>query len=399
MNLLLLTLTYPTPWEPTNGPFNLALVTALTAAGHSVRVVAPVPWTVALRRGRSGVTRYQPGVENGIATYPTYFYTPKVLRQWYGSFLWLSIRATVNRLFRGFRPDAILAYWAHPDGEAALRAARRCRVPAVVMVGGSDALILTRDPARRRRVVSVLTAADAVLSVGEDLKIRLVKLGVPPERVHVFHRGVDESVFSPGDQAAARKRVGLDSNDRVLLWVGRMVAVKGVDVLLDACRRLEATGTEFRLVLVGDGPQRRCLEAKALRLGLDGRVVFVGQVSHPQMGDWYRAADLTVLSSHSEGVPNVLLESMACGTPFVGTRVGGIPGLASDPHDIVPPADPIALAAAIAHRLATAPPSCRTNVRFSWAQAANTVTEVLDDVVEARHRQALPRLGETHDAR
>jgi glycosyltransferase involved in cell wall biosynthesis len=139
----------------------------------------------------------------------------------------------------------------------------------------------------------------------------------------------------------------------LLLWVGRMVPVKGLDTLLAACERLKQANGDFQLCLVGDGPLRASLVAEVERRGLTDHVTFVGLVDHAQLGPWFRAADLTVLPSRSEGIPNVLLESLACGTPFVASDVGGIPEIASPTAGrLVPPDDPAALAAALKAALA-----------------------------------------------
>jgi glycosyltransferase involved in cell wall biosynthesis len=159
-----------------------------------------------------------------------------------------------------------------------------------------------------------------------------------------------------------------------------MVAVKGLEVLLDACRLLVAEGVDFRLALVGDGPLRRELEARASSLGLDGRVVFAGSVAHEKLGDWYRAADLTVLPSLSEGIPNVLLESVACGTGFVASRVGSVAELTDDAQDLVPPGDAGALAAALRRRLQSRSAPRRTPRRLGWSSAVETVTAAVQSV-------------------
>src|SRR5213078_1687743 len=116
---------------------------------------------------------------------------------------------------------------------------------------------------------------------------------------------------------AVRRMLGVRPNVPLFVWVGRMVAVKGLDLLLDAADRLRSRGIEFQLVLAGDGPERQRLEDRAIALGLGQSLRFVGSVPHADLPNWYRAADWTVLTSVSEGVPNVLLESHACGTPFV----------------------------------------------------------------------------------
>ncbi len=115
--------------------------------------------------------------------------------------------------------------------------------------------------------------------------------------------------------------------------------------------------------------------------------MFAGSVAHGRLGDWYRAADLTVLPSRSEGVPNVLLESLACGTPFVASRVGGVPALAPDPRALVPPGDAGALADALLGSLATPRDDDRAApARFSLAESAETVATVVRRAIEERRR-------------
>jgi glycosyltransferase involved in cell wall biosynthesis len=109
---------------------------------------------------------------------------------------------------------------------------------------------------------------------------------------------------------------------------------------------------DVRVYLVGAGSEMERVRRLAGQQGLGEVVRFAGPVPHDQLVQWYRAADLTVLASHSEGVPNVLLESIACGTPFVATRVGSIPEIADPTIDrLVPPGDPAALSGAMAATL------------------------------------------------
>src|SRR4029077_7386898 len=109
---------------------------------------------------------------------------------------------------------------------------------------------------------------DVVLAVSRDLRAKVVELGVSPGKVRVWYRGVDTALFAPGDKAAARRRLQLPVDGNVLVWVGRLVPVKGLDILLEACARLRDRGVPFRLYLVGAGPQRQALEAASAALGL-----------------------------------------------------------------------------------------------------------------------------------
>jgi teichuronic acid biosynthesis glycosyltransferase TuaC len=380
MRVLFIANDFPNPGRPAKGVFNLNLVRAL-ASRHQVKVISPVAWTEPVRAiaaGAAEVWNFDRDLVGGVdgveVRYPRYYYPPGVLRSYHGWCYWQSVRGTVESLSQAAPPDLVLAYWAHPDGEAAVRAARRAGARSAVIVGGSDVLVLTADPERRRRVVAVLQATDAVLCVSRHLRERVLALGIPADRVHLWHQGVDTAMFHPGDRAVARRRLGLPEAGPMALWVGRMVPVKGLDVLLDATARLHRRGLPVHVHLVGDGPLRERLESRVRALRLAASVSFAGSLTQPHLPDWYRAADVTVLPSRSEGLPNVLRESKACGTPFVASRVGGVEEIADEPWDqLVDPDEPAALAAALESALRS-PRTASTDARsLSWSASAEAL--------------------------
>lgn len=376
MRLLFISTVYPNPVEPVKGVFNRHLLRAVAAAGHEVRVIAPVPWAVARFR-RLPTSPLHDG-ERLTVYHPRYWYVPRLFGSRSAGFYWASIRGAMRRALDGFRPDAVVGYWAHPDGAVAVELARRTSATAGVIIGGSDVLILTEQPARREQVRGVLQSADVVFTVSDSLHRRVVELGTPSTQAHVWRQGVDTDVFFPGDKAAARRRLGLEDAPPVLLWVGRMEPVKGLDVLLTACKLLADELVAFRLCLVGDGGLRRELTSQAEALGVRNRVTFAGAAPPERLGDWYRAADLTVLPSRSEGLPNVLRESVACGTPFVASDVGGIREIAEPPLDrLVPKEDPRALADAIRAALAAANHPARRLTPPSWSDSAERFCDLL----------------------
>jgi glycosyltransferase involved in cell wall biosynthesis len=346
MRVLLLTSVYPTPFAPTKGTFNAALVAGLHLAGDDVRVIAPVPWSERVRRRALGP------VADGVA-HPVWWYPPKFGRASHHRWMRWFVRPAARVVTEEWTPDVVLGYWTHPDGAVALDVARDLRVPGVLLVGGSDILVLTGDAARRRIILQTLTRAAQVLAVGQPLRERVVALGVPAERVGVFARGVDRQRFSPGDGHSARARLGLPADRPIALWVGRMVPVKGLDWLLAAWARVREAVPDALLLLAGDGELRPDLERAAAAFGDSIRLV--GSVPNHGLTDWYRAADLVVLPSRSEGVPNVLLEGLACGTPFVASAVGAVPDLVEPHSRAVPTGDIPALAAAITAALGHPP--------------------------------------------
>jgi len=167
-------------------------------------------------------------------------------------------------------------------------------------------------------------------------------------RMHVVPTGVDVARFVPADDRP---------QDRLrMITVGRMVAIKGYDLLLDACARLSADGVEWSLDMVGDGPMRAALEKKAAALGVAARVRFSGPVSQDEIAAHYRDANVIVVSSFMEGVPVVLMEAMATAMCVVATKVGGVSELVDHEKSglLVDPGSAELLASALA-RLAAAP--------------------------------------------
>jgi teichuronic acid biosynthesis glycosyltransferase TuaC len=257
-------------------------------------------------------------------------------------------------------------------------------------VGGSDVLLLPKLAGRGREVTRVLRESDAVLTVSEGLRSAVIALGIAAERVHTVYQGVTPETFHPGDQAAEKESLGLTAGRPVILWVGRMVGLKRLDLLLHACGILRDRRADFELCLVGDGEVRPTIEAETRAAGLSDVVRFVGSVPYRTTASWYRAADVTVICSDSEGLPNVLRESLACGTPFVATDVGSIREIADEGVAVLtPPGDAGALADAIATVLVGGHRArARSYAPRTWADTAVEVAAILEASAVAVDRPA-----------
>ena len=359
MRILFFSNLHPTPWHPGRGVFNAGLVEGLRAAGHDVTVVVPVDW-----REQQG----SPQAAVPEARFVAWLH-PRLGR-----------RDPWDRwVARSSAPDVVLAGWAHPDGAVGIRLARELGVPAAILAGGSDLLLLPRSPRRRRVIARTLASADLVLTHGRHLRDAALALGADATRTVAFYRGVNHDRFSPGSRIEARLQLGLLPEARYLLSVGNMVAVKGLDILVEALARPELAELDWQWVHIGDGNARVPLHRQVEAAGIGGKVRFAGRQPQDRLVTWYRAADLQVLPSRSEGVPNVLLEGLACGLPFVASTVGGVPEIAPDPAWCVPPGDPAALAAAIAGAMRTPPPVAVTVP--TREQGVATVVGALQDAL------------------
>jgi glycosyltransferase involved in cell wall biosynthesis len=244
--------------------------------------------------------------------YVTYPALPLLTRPFNG---WLCARALRQQASR-FKPDVILSYWLYPDAAGALRVARELGVPLVAGARGSD--IRVRDPISRQLTTPVVRQADRLLVVSADLgRLAVRDYEADPDRIRVIANGCDAAVFHRQDRSTARAQLGIAEGSELALYVGRLVAEKGLRELAEAMQRVRETRPHAELVLVGDGPLREEFERFARTP--DSRLRLIGAQPPEIVAQWMAACDLLTLPSYSEGHPNVLVEALACGTPVVAS--------------------------------------------------------------------------------
>ena len=372
LRLLTFSSLYPNAARPNHGVFVENRLRHLVASGEaSSLVVAPVPyfpssapifggWAIharaPAREERHGITVLHPRFPGmptlGMSASP-----------------WLLYRAMLPFLRRllaaGPAFDAIDAHYAYPDGVAAVWLGRRLALPVVVTARGTDVNDIPRHAIPRRMIQREMAGASALIAVSAALKQAMIALGAPPEKVTVLRNGVDTEQFRPpSDRAAVRATLGLTRT--TLLSVGHLVERKGHHLVIQALERVPDTD----LLIAGDGPERARLAFLIRERGLGDRVRLLGARPHAEMANLYGAADLLVLASSREGWANVLLESMACGTPVVATNIWGNPEVVRRREaGVIAERDPEALAAAISGLLADPPARAATRAyaeEFSW---------------------------------
>ena len=254
---------------------------------------------------------------------------------------------------RRFRPDLVLAYWLYPEGYGAVWASQRIGVPVVTGSRGSD-LRCVLDGVSRWFVRKTLHASSAVLTVSSELRDRAIDFGVDPSRVTTILNGCDSTIFHYRDRGEARARLGVPESAKAILFVGRISAPKGLSDLVKALAAAIRREPRLRLYCIGAGNFEYGTFEKELRseiaaLDLSSRVEFLGAQPAAVVASWLAACDALCLPSHTEGCPNVVIEALSCGTPVVGTTVGGIPELVSNDEKgiLAPPHQPEALSAAL----------------------------------------------------
>ncbi|WP_254063358.1 glycosyltransferase family 4 protein [Rhodanobacter sp. L36] len=378
LKILILTNLFPTPWDPLRGAFNRQQFERL-GARHDVDVLTAVDF-----RERFGGVRGNVHVDNVRTDHFVFVYPPRFGRSLH-AFTWaISLMLQRWRKLRRSGYDVLLLSWAYPDAAAASWLARRLKIPYVVKVHGSDLNVAANFRLRRAQIRSALKHAGAVVAVSKALAEKAVTIGADAARVHTIYNGVDSELFAPGEQTEARARLGLSSGAPLLLYVGNLKSTKGCVDLLDAFPALLAQRPDARLIFVGSGASRAELLERAAATGCAERVTLMGAVAHGTLGDWFRAADLLCLPSHNEGVPNVVLEAMACGTPVVATRVGGIPEVVPDDAGIlVPVQDRTALEKALLEATARSWDHARIAAHargFRWSDNIDRLEQILQSV-------------------
>jgi glycosyltransferase involved in cell wall biosynthesis len=288
--------------------------------------MAPVPWFPSRspwfgdwsRNARVTTRETRHGL---VVHHPRYAVIPRFGMTLAPYLLYRATLPVVRRLLAdGTTIDAIDAHYVYPDGVAAVWIGRALGLPVVITARGTDVNLIPRYALPRRMIQGAIAGAAALVAVSAALKEALVAIGAPPDKVTVLRNGVDLGLFTPpADREAARRALGLSGP--TLLSVGWLIERKGHHRAIEALCSLPGTD----LLIVGEGPQRERLAALATRLGVADRVRLLGARPHGDLPALYGAADALVLASSREGWANVLLESMACGTPVVASPIWGNP--------------------------------------------------------------------------
>jgi teichuronic acid biosynthesis glycosyltransferase TuaC len=275
--------------------------------------------------------------------------------------------------------DVIDAEFFWPDGVAAMHLAEALGLPFSVKARGSDIHYWGCRPAIAAQMLEAARRAGGLLAVSAALKRDMAATGMPEERIRVHHTGVDLERFRPIDRDAAKRGLGVDGP--LIVAPGNLVPLKGHRLAVEALARLPGT----TLLIAGEGPERPALEALIAARGLGDRARLLGSVPPEAMPGLLGAADLMLLPSEREGLANVWVEALACGTPILIADVGGAREVLDRPEaGRLVAREPAAIAAAAREMLAAAPAPAslrRSAERFSWERNAAELHEHLAGLV------------------
>lgn len=334
----------------------------LRARGHDVRIAAPADAPIFEATKRRQIPVYPVALDRrGLSSVLT--------------FAWL---------VRAFKPDVIVTH-SSSDSWLAAVATRLPGVRTAIVRTRHLSTPVARGPLNRwlygRVPARVVTTGEAIR------KLLIETLGLNPDKVISIPTGVDLARFHPGDRAAARAKLGLPQHKPIIGIVATLRSWKGHRFLLSAMIDPRLAGAH--LVVVGDGPQNATLREQAAALGLEDRILFAGQ--QDDVAPWLQAFDVFALpSTDNEGVPQALVQAMACGVPAIATPVGAIPEVVQDGKSglLVPPQDSASLADAICRLLTDCELSARIASEEKKIVAARFTAGAMVDAMENVLRKA-----------
>ena len=239
------------------------------------------------------------------------------------------------------------AYWTLA-GLVAIAVKFFTKIPVVINLWGSD-ILFTKLPIIWHLLARFLNRADAIICESQHFADQLIAKGISKQLITVLPLGIDLEQFKPLDKMTLRKQLGLSIDRPLILTIGSLSERKGHKFLLTALPGILESHGPVQVVIVGEGEFRSATESTITKLNLDSHVHLAGFQKVESISHWLNAADIFVLPSLLEGIPNILLQAMACQLPVVSTAVGGIGSVIEDGQNgrLIPPGSYADLAEAV----------------------------------------------------
>jgi glycosyltransferase involved in cell wall biosynthesis len=336
MRILTISTLYPNNEDPKHGIFVENRLRNLVSDFSDVEasVIAPVPWFPIKSERFPEYSKYvdvkkQEQRFNLSVQHPRFIVVPKVGMLLTPYFMAFSLYFAIKKNIKEFgRPDVIDSHYFFPDGVAVRIVSKLLNIPFTCTSRGTDINLIADMPRPRKMIQKVINQAQKCMAVCQALSDKLSELGA--NKPATLRNGVDLSFFH---QVNEEERLVLKNElvfksegssleqKKILLSVGWLVERKGHYLIIEAMNNLP----DYLLLIAGNGPDEMKLKQLVTDHHLGSRVIFLGSLSQAELKRYYQLADALVLASSREGWANVLLESMACGTPVVATNIWGTP--------------------------------------------------------------------------
>lgn len=332
MKILVVSSMFPSRLLPHQGVFLCREMEYLRHFGIDCHFLVPVPWApwplYKFNRWRFyGPENPFQNSENFRVQKACYLRpSGKWFRHCSANFSYLAVKNKARKLQETIGFDAIFGVPMIPDGQVAIKLGRDLGLPVAAMAIGSEIMVHTEEqPSLKKKVAWVLSRLDLAVGVSNELCNKLSSFGRGPTEPVCVYLGRDTQKFVPSkNKKKLRQKFGIDQDSVVGVYVGHLTPMKGMPELAEACECVFAKNPKFQMICVGQGPSRDLLSNLNVKIGRQA-VILPGCVAPDEVPAYLQAADFLVFPSHSEGMPQAVLEAMNCGLAVVATPVGGIP--------------------------------------------------------------------------
>ncbi|HJH29871.1 MAG TPA: glycosyltransferase family 4 protein [Methanosarcinaceae archaeon] len=395
MKVLMACQNHPDEYNPYWGTFIERSINSIVKEGIDVEAIIPRPHVLPIKGlPHSYFSKLPSKDESGAYTkyYPRYFYFPPK-RLFYG----LSGNSYAKNVTKFAKknieiPDVIHAHHVFMDGYGMLKLSKEWDIPLIMVEHGTILKEILNWKSMHNKIIKTLDAADHIMCVSEDLFSIALAHGVDEEKVSLVPIGVDIDVFKKRDDENLKELFGIDSDVKIILYVGQLVPKKGLNYLINAIPQVLDKHNKTCFIFVGYGPQREYLTKLCVDKNIQSNIIFVGGVGSERLIDWYSIADILVLPSLSEGRPTVIYEAMACELPVIATDVGGVSEQVENGYNgfVIKPRDSHALADSIINLLENDDlrkdmgENCRKRIieqGWTWDNHAKNVIEIYKRVL------------------
>jgi len=349
MNLLIISDRYPHKDDPYSASFVRKLVKYEQKYFDNIYVISLNPWLPPfIAKKLSNPRWYRDAIAEDYSYDNVHVYFAKYFTLKGMFFLrrkdisaYKKIKKIIER--ENIKFDLVHAHFAHPAGTAAIRIKKDFNKPLVITGHGHDVREYPfLDTKLKNKIFDALSGADAFITVSKSNAELLKKAGYKGQ-ITIIPNGFDPEIFKPRNIREIRQTLELPLDKKIIVSVGRLIERKGYIYLIEAVKKLSNKRKDFKVIVIGDGPLKQHLREEVTKRGINNIIEFIGEIKQDiDVAKYISAADFFVLPSLDEGNPTVMFESLGCGVPFVGTRVGGVPeiitseeyGLLCDPKDV-----------------------------------------------------------------
>ncbi len=388
VRILTLSTLFPNAAQPNFGIFVERQTAGLAARnGNDVTVINPIgiaPWPLS-RRPRYAQLSALPLHEHwrGLNVYrPRFTVIPKFGGPYNPAMIARAVLPLARKLHAQQPFDLIDAEFFYPDGAAAMRIAQVLNIPFTIKARGADIHHWGTAKGCAHQVLQAAEKAAGLLAVSRALKADMAALGMGDDKIMVHYTGLDQERFAPRDRAAEKAKLGIAGP--AILCVGALIPRKNQALLIEALPQLRGV----TLLLAGQGESKAEYRLLSVKMGVQDRVRFMGNVPHDNLPALFASADVMALVSKSEGLANAWVEALACGTRVIASNVGGAPELIRSPDaGMIVASDIPSVVAAIRTLLDSPVPPARVAAQvahFSWAANAEALEAFFRRIIEQK---------------